>query len=76
MCLAVPMEVVKVCGEQAECCLDGVMRTVSLAMVDEVVVGDYLLIHAGFAIEKLDADEAHKTIDLLRRLVAADEGRA
>ena len=69
MCLAVPMEVMQIDQEQATCSLDGVVRSVSLIMLDDVAVGDYVLIHAGFAIEKLDAHEAHETLKLLRQLL-------
>jgi len=71
MCLAVPMKVMEIEQENATCCVDGVSRNVSLMMLDGVVVGDYVLTHAGFAIEKLDPHEAQETITLLRQLLAA-----
>jgi len=59
MCLGVPMQVKTIENEVAMCEIDGVQREASLMMLDDVKIGDYVLIHAGFAIEKIDDDEAH-----------------
>ena len=72
MCLGVPMLVVDIEGETAVCEIDGVQRDASLMMVDGVAVGDFVLIHAGFAIEKLDREDAEETIRLFRELL--DQG--
>ena len=72
MCLGVPMQVKTIHDELALCEIDGVQREASLMMLDDVQVGDYVLIHAGFAIEKIDAAEAQLTLDALR--AALDEG--
>jgi hydrogenase expression/formation protein HypC len=48
--------------------IDGVRREVSLMLLDDAKVGEYLLIHAGFAIGRVDEDEAMKAIELLRQL--------
>jgi hydrogenase expression/formation protein HypC len=67
MCLAVPMKVLSIENETAIAEVDGVKREASLMMLsDEVKVGDYVLIHAGFAISKLDEEEAKETISLMR----------
>jgi len=66
MCLAVPMQVKTIENEVAICEIDGVKREASLMMIDDVMVGDYVLIHAGFAIEKIDEDEAQLTLQALR----------
>lgn len=52
MCLAVPCEVVEVTGTKAVVSVDGARRDVDLSLVEGVAVGDYLLVHAGFAIER------------------------
>ena len=70
MCLAVPMRVVTIDGEMAICEIDGVRREASLMMVDGVVVNDYVLIHAGFAIERLDEAEAEETLRQMREVLA------
>lgn len=74
MCLAVPMQVKTIENEMAVCEIDGVQREASLMMIDDVQVGDYVLIHAGFAIEKIDDDEAQLTLKALRE--ALDMGLA
>lgn len=66
MCLGVPMQVLAIEAETAVCEIDGVRREASLMMVDGVAVGDYVLIHAGFAIEKIEPAEAEETLRVLR----------
>jgi hydrogenase expression/formation protein HypC len=50
----------------AKVSLDGVIKSVSLALVEDVQVGDYVILHVGYALAKIDEDEALKTLDLLR----------
>lgn len=67
MCVGVPMQVVSIDGDDIVAEVDGVRRSASLMMLaDEVKVGDFLIIHAGFAISKLDEDEARETLELMR----------
>jgi len=66
MCLGVPMRVISITDDTATCEIDGVRREASLMMVDGVEVGDFVLIHAGFAIEKIDPEEAELTLKALR----------
>jgi hydrogenase expression/formation protein HypC len=67
MCLAVPMKVVSIEGEVAIAEIDGVKREASLMMLNEDVnIGDYVLIHAGFAISRLDEEEALETLAIMR----------
>lgn len=66
MCLGVPMQVRTIENDVALCEIDGVQREASLMMIDDIQVGDYVLIHAGFAIEKIDDDEAQLTLKALR----------
>jgi hydrogenase expression/formation protein HypC len=69
MCLALPCRVVELLsGEQATVDVDGVGRQVSLALVDEVAVGDYVIVHVGYALTRLDAHEALKTLALFAEL--------
>ena len=74
MCLGIPMQVKSIEEGTAVCEVDGVRREASLMMLDGVSVGDYVLIHAGFAIERLDEEEAQLTLDALRQ--ALDQGLA
>lgn len=75
MCLAIPARVIAVDeNRRATVDMGGVRREASLAMVPEAGVDDYVLIHAGYAIQKLDEAEARETLDLLSQLAeAADE---
>lgn len=74
MCLGVPMQVKTIENDLAICEIDGVQREASLMMIDNVRIGDYVLIHAGFAIEKIDEKEAQLTLTALRE--ALDMGLA
>ncbi len=71
MCLAVPMKIAEIADGSAICEVDGVRREASLMMLDEAQVGDYVLIHAGFAIEKIDPVEAEKTLEVFREVLDA-----
>lgn len=65
MCLAVPMKVIE---RQEDCGVaesGGLSLRIELALVPDVKVGDYVLVHAGFALTIVDEDEAHKMIDML-----------
>jgi hydrogenase expression/formation protein HypC len=67
MCLAVPMQITSIEGETMIAEIDGVRREASLMMLnEEVQVGDYVLIHAGFAISRLDEEEALETLAIMR----------
>jgi hydrogenase expression/formation protein HypC len=75
MCLALPVKVIKVSpGETALVDLGGVQKEISIALLDDVAVGDYVILHAGFALAKLDADEAEKTLALFAEM--AQSGNA
>ena len=71
MCLAIPMRLIEIDGAVGVAEVDGVTRQVRLDLLPEVVLGDYILIHAGLAIARVDPDYALETLDLLRSL--ADE---
>jgi hydrogenase expression/formation protein HypC len=69
MCLAIPARVEElVDGDSAIVNLGGVRKEVSLALVDDVVVGDYLIVHVGFALQKLDPEEAARTLAMFAEL--------
>jgi len=72
MCLAVPAKVVSLEGEKALVELGGIVHQADTRLVPEVKVGDYVLLHAGFAIESLDEGEALETLRLLEELVKAE----
>lgn len=71
MCLAIPVKVVELRdGDQAMVDVGGVRKEISLALVDGIAVGDFVILHVGFAIQKLDAEEAEKTLALFAELDA------
>jgi hydrogenase expression/formation protein HypC len=70
MCLSVPGKVVEIQNNMAKVEVGGVVRDASMDICPDAVVGDYVLIHAGFAIQKLDEKEALETLDLLRKMAA------
>ena len=66
MCLAIPMVLVERNEFDGVAEIDGVRRQISTMYVPDAKVGDYVLVHAGFAISQVDAEEAAKTLELLR----------
>jgi hydrogenase expression/formation protein HypC len=72
MCLAIPALVKTVEGEQAVVDIEGVTREVSLTLTPDARVGDYVLLHTGYAISVIDEAEARETLDLLRQMAGTD----
>jgi len=72
MCLAIPAKVTKINGDIATIEVGGVARRASLMLVSDVVVGDYVIVHAGFAIHRIDPEEAAESLELLRKFTAAE----
>ncbi|ABD89295.1 HypC/HybG/HupF family hydrogenase formation chaperone [Rhodopseudomonas palustris] len=71
MCLAIPAEVTELLPEQmARVSVDGVGKLVSVALLDDLSVGDYVVLHVGFALTRIDPDEARRTLALLGQLGA------
>jgi hydrogenase expression/formation protein HypC len=62
MCLSIPAKVISLEGETAKVSVGGAEYEANLQMVEDVNIGDYILLHTGFAIEKLDKDEALETL--------------
>ena len=77
MCLALPARVVeRLEGEQALVDLGGVRKPVSLAMVPQAVVGDYVIVHVGFAIGMVDPAEAERTLAMFAAASATEGAQA
>jgi len=68
MCLAIPALVKSIDGSMAEVDVAGVSRQVSIQLTPEVKVGDYVLLHTGYAINVIDEAEAEETLKLLREI--------
>jgi hydrogenase expression/formation protein HypC len=71
MCLAIPVRVVELLGASAAIVeLGGIRKEISLALVDDVRVGDYVILHVGYALSKLDPEEAERTLALFAEISA------
>ncbi len=68
MCLAIPALIKTINGQQAEVDIEGVTRDVSLQLTPDARVGDYVLMHTGYAISVIDPAEAEETLKLLKEL--------
>jgi hydrogenase expression/formation protein HypC len=78
MCLAIPSKIVKIDNGMATIDVDGVTRQASLLLLEDAAVGDYVIVHAGFAIQKIDETAARETLQLLKEAAAmagGDSGR-
>ncbi len=71
MCLAIPALIKSIEGQQAEADIEGVSRQISLQLTPEAKVGDYVLLHTGYAISIIDPAEAAETLKLLKELSEA-----
>ena len=70
MCLAIPMKIKSIEADTANVSACGLNQNISLVFVPEARVGNYVLVHAGFAIKQIDEEEAEKTISLLNEIAA------
>lgn len=68
MCLGVPGKIIEIKDTMATVDVGGFLREIALDLCPEVSIGDYVLIHSGFAIEKIDEKEALETLDLLKKV--------
>ena len=74
MCLGVPMKIVSKDGDYVVAEVDGVQKEASVMLLDEeAAVGDYIIVHAGFAISKLDEEYAEETLRLMREIYSEED---
>lgn len=66
MCLSIPAEILEINKNTAKVSVGGVIYNASLDLIEEVKAGDYVLLHAGFAIEKIDREEAETTLNIIK----------
>ena len=72
MCLAIPAQIIEILEhEQAIVDMGGVRKPISTALLDDVAVGDYVIVHVGFALSRLDPEEAVETLRLFAELAEA-----
>ncbi|MBN1952831.1 MAG: HypC/HybG/HupF family hydrogenase formation chaperone [Bacteroidales bacterium] len=72
MCLGIPAKILKTDGDYADANINGATIRVGLQLLEDVQVGDYVLVHTGYALEKLSEEEAMETLETLRQLDAFD----
>ena len=75
MCLAIPSKIVKIENGVGTIDVDGVQRTASLLLVEDAAVGDYVIVHAGFALHKIDEVDAMESLRILKEAAAFAEKR-
>jgi hydrogenase expression/formation protein HypC len=75
MCLAIPSKITKIENSMAVIDVDGVRRECSLLLVEDAQVGDYVIVHAGFAISRIDEAAALETLALLKEAAALVEAK-
>ncbi|MCG8572238.1 MAG: HypC/HybG/HupF family hydrogenase formation chaperone [Spirochaetes bacterium] len=68
MCLGIPAKVLSIQGDSARVSINDVEYEASLSMVEDVAVGDFLIVHAGYAIEKLDQEQAFETLKMFEQI--------
>lgn len=73
MCLAVPLKILSIDNKDAVAGLDGVTRKIRIDFVPRVKVGDYVIVHAGFAIDRLSAEEAEENLEAIREVENAEK---
>ena len=74
MCLAVPMKIISRTGDEIVAEVDGVRKEASIMLLgEEVTVGDYVIVHAGFAISKLDQEYAEETLRMMEEIFSPED---
>ena len=74
MCLAIPSKITKIENQVATIDVDGVQRKASILLLEDAQVGDYVIVHAGFAIHKIDEAEAMESLKILKEALAFVDG--
>ncbi len=68
MCLSIPAEIISITGDMAKVSVGGTMYNASIKLVEDVNVGDFMLIHSGYGIAKIDEEEANSTLNLIQEI--------
>lgn len=72
MCLGIPAKIIKIDGEYADANINGATIRIGLQLLDNVKQGDYVLVHTGYALDKLSEKEALETLETIRQLEELD----
>ena len=76
MCIAIPSKIVNIENEIGTIDVEGVKRKVSLQLLDDANVGDYVIVHAGFALDKIDELEARRSLKTIREVASLMENES
>ncbi len=74
MCLAIPAKIIKIDDNMGTIDMEGTEREVSLLLLEDPKIGDYVIVHAGFAIHKIDETAAMESLKVLREMAALMDG--
>jgi hydrogenase expression/formation protein HypC len=74
MCLAIPAEIVALDGRIATVSVEGALRKVDVSLIEEVALGDYVLVHAGFALHRWDLDDYREWQEIQKQMLEAEAG--
>jgi len=74
MCLAIPAKIIEIKNEMGTIDMEGTQREASLLLLEDARVGDYVIVHAGFAIHKIDENEAMESLKVLRQMASLMDG--
>jgi hydrogenase expression/formation protein HypC len=75
MCYAIPAKIIELHQDTAKVDYGGVIKTVNICLLESLKIGDYILIHAGFAIEKVEKKSAEETLDMIREMMKLSENK-
>lgn len=75
MCLAVPAQIQSIEGTNARVTMSGIVKTIDVTLTPEVVPGDWVIVHVGFALQKIDAEAADETLRLMNVVPLRQSGR-
>jgi hydrogenase expression/formation protein HypC len=70
MCLAIPARIKSIQDQMATIDMEGTQRDVSLLLIEDAKIGDFVIVHAGFAIHKIDEDDAMESLKVLRQMAS------
>ena len=77
MCLSIPAKILSIEGKTARASVGGTIINIGLHMIDDIKEGDYVLVHTGFALQKISDDEAQETLKLIREMenISQEQGK-
>jgi hydrogenase expression/formation protein HypC len=75
MCYAIPAKILSIEGNDAKVDYGGIIKKINISLIDKAEIGDYVLIHAGFAIEKLNKQSAEDSLQIIRNYISISEGK-